>query len=66
MMEFVLLASLGGYPRVYANEYCWERHFGATHEEAVAHASEIASTTDTTFVADYCSTIYLPYAEEDR
>ena len=31
----VLLAAAMSYPGIFANEYCWSRHHGETHEAAI-------------------------------
>ena len=35
IMLNVLLTAAMSYPGIFANEYCWARHYGETHEAAI-------------------------------
>ena len=59
-MELFLIAALNGYPRIFANEYCWLRAYNHTHEEAVEIATERGETTDDSFVEEYCAIVWQP------
>ena len=38
MIELALIAATST-PRVFANEYCWARHYGADHQAALVQAA---------------------------
>ena len=38
MLDLLVIAAMST-PRVFANEYCWARHYGADHQEALAEAT---------------------------
>ena len=62
MLDLVVIAAMAT-PRVFANEYCWARHFGANHTQALIEASNTWGGLEHTesadeFIKQYCP-IYL-------
>ena len=37
MLDLLVIAAMST-PRVFANEYCWARHYGAEHQQALIEA----------------------------